>query len=205
MAGPLSDDLRERVCAAVAGGLSGRQAGKRFKVSASSVSRRRRRLRDTGSGSPDALGGDRRSERIEAHAELLLARMGAEPDTTLEEYQVALAMKTGERFALSTIWRFFDRHDITHKKRLRMRPSRIALMSPSRARPGSKVSAISIRTSWSSSTRPLPAPKWRDCGAARHAASAAGRPFPTATGSPPPLPLDCAATLSLHPCCWMVR
>jgi len=125
MADPLSDDLRERVCQAVAEGLSGRQAAKLFKVSPSSVSRWRRRLRDTGSVSPDAMGGDRRSERIEAHADILLPRMRAEPDTTLEEYQAELATKTGERFALSTIWRFFERHEITLKKRLHMPPSRI--------------------------------------------------------------------------------
>lgn len=45
MADPLSDDLRERVCQMVAEGLSGRQAAKLFKVSPSSVSRWRRRLR----------------------------------------------------------------------------------------------------------------------------------------------------------------
>lgn len=125
MADPLSDDLRERVCQAVAEGLSGRQAAKLFQVSPSSVSRWRRRLRDTGSVSPDAMGGDRRSERIEAHADILLPRMRAQPDTTLEEYQAELATKTGERFALSTIWRFFERHEITLKKRLHMLPSRI--------------------------------------------------------------------------------
>ena len=85
MADPLSDDVRERACQAVAEGLSGRQAAKRFKASASSVSRWRRRLRDTGSVSPDAMGGDRRSERIEAHGGILLGRMRADPDTTLEE------------------------------------------------------------------------------------------------------------------------
>jgi transposase len=126
MADPLSDDLRERVCEAVGEGLSGREAAKRFKISPSSVSRWRRRLHDTGSVSPDAMGGDRRSERIEAHADILLARMGSDPDTTLEEYQAELAATTGKRFALSTIWRFFERHDITLKKRPHMLPSRIA-------------------------------------------------------------------------------
>jgi transposase len=127
MADPLSDDLRERVCQAVAEGLSGHQAAKRFKVSPSSVSRWMTRLRETGSVSPDAMGGDRRSDRIEAHADVLLAWMTAEPDTTLAEYQAELEAK-GERFAQSSIWRFFDRRQITHKKRPRTPPSRIGPM-----------------------------------------------------------------------------
>jgi transposase len=119
--------FRERVYQAVARGLSGRQAAKRFKVSPSSVSRWTTRLRETGSVSPDPMGGDHRSGRIESHAEVLLARMAAEPDTTLKEYRAELETK-GERFACSSIWRFFDRHQITHKKRPRTPPSGIARM-----------------------------------------------------------------------------
>jgi len=43
MAKPLSMDLRERVLATIAGGVSGRQAAERFGVSAASVSRWRMR------------------------------------------------------------------------------------------------------------------------------------------------------------------
>ncbi len=48
MAKPLSMDLRERVLATIAGGVSGRQAADRFGVSAASVSRWRMREREQG-------------------------------------------------------------------------------------------------------------------------------------------------------------
>lgn len=54
MAKALSLDLRTRVLAAVAGGLSHRQAGERFGVSAASVSRWRAREREQGDARPKA-------------------------------------------------------------------------------------------------------------------------------------------------------
>ncbi len=120
---PISDDLRERACQALAEGLSGREVARRFSVSAASMSRWRSKLGKIGSVSAASMGGDRRSQRIEGYAELILARMHAQPDTTLEEYQ-AMLCEAGQRFALSTIWRFFKRRRVTHKKRLHMPPSR---------------------------------------------------------------------------------
>ena len=64
MSTALSLDLRVRVLAAVAGGLSHRAAGERFGVSAASVSRWRTREREQGDARPKALGGDRKSHRI---------------------------------------------------------------------------------------------------------------------------------------------
>jgi transposase len=122
---PISDDLRERACQAMAEGLSGREVGRRFAVSAASMSRWRCKQRETGQVTAEPMGGDRRSHRIEAYAELIMARMHAQPDTTLEEYQ-ALLCEAGQQFAISTIWRFFARRHITHKKRLRMPPSKSA-------------------------------------------------------------------------------
>ena len=58
MAKPISNDLRTRVCQAIAEGLSCRQAAARFKVSVSSAIRWQARLRDRGSAAPDAVGGD---------------------------------------------------------------------------------------------------------------------------------------------------
>lgn len=54
MAKALSLDLRTRVLAAVASGLSHRQAGERFDVSAASVSRWRAREREQGDPRPKA-------------------------------------------------------------------------------------------------------------------------------------------------------
>lgn len=66
MSKALSMDLRVRVLAAVSQGLSHRAAAERFEVSASSISRWRKREREQGDARPRALGGDRRSARIDA-------------------------------------------------------------------------------------------------------------------------------------------
>src|SRR5262245_31803561 len=86
----LSLALRRRVLAAVAGGLRHRRVGERFEVSAASVSRWRAREREQGDATPKALGGDRRSQHIEAHAELILSFVRERPDSTLADLRLAL-------------------------------------------------------------------------------------------------------------------
>ena len=125
MSKALSLDLRERVLAAIAGGMSGRQAALRFGISAASASRWRALQRRRGDAKPGPLGGDRRSERIETHAEAILALVDETKDMTLEELRAALADQ-GLQFGYGTLWRFFDRRGITLKKRQRMRASRSA-------------------------------------------------------------------------------
>lgn len=122
MAKALSVDLRERVMEAVASGVSGRQAALRFEVSASSVSRWRSRLTQDGEIVPRRQGGDRRSGRIEAHAETILEAVDATPDITLAELQTMLK-EAGISAGIGTIWRFFARRKITLKKRRRTPPS----------------------------------------------------------------------------------
>lgn len=125
MSKALSLDLRSRVLAAIAGGLSCRQAAQRFGVSASSAIRWRARERAQGDAKPKALGGDRRSGRIEAHAALILELVDERPDITLAELRAALAEK-GLAVGIATLWRFFERRRITPKKRRHTRPSRTA-------------------------------------------------------------------------------
>lgn len=126
MSKALSVDLRVRVLAAVAQGLSHRQAAERFGVSAASVSRWRQRQRDQGDPRPKAQGGDRRSGRIEAHGATILAVLEETPDITLDELRRRLADK-GLIFGDGTVRRFLKRHRITRKKRPRTPPSRTAL------------------------------------------------------------------------------
>ena len=92
-------------------------------MSAASVSRWRRREREQGNAKPRALGGDRRSGRIEAQAVLILELLENRPDQTIEELRRALAER-GHRFGFGTLHRFFERHGLTRKKRRRMPPSR---------------------------------------------------------------------------------
>ena len=125
MSKALSLDLRERVLAAIATGMSGRQAAERFGVSAASASRWRRLARRQGDARPGPLGGDRRSGRIESHAETVMAVFNDDPDITLEELRAALSAK-GHAFGYGTLWRFFKRRNYTLKKRPRTPRSRIA-------------------------------------------------------------------------------
>jgi transposase len=116
MSKALSIDLRIRVLAAVAAGATHREAGERFGVSAASVSRWRNREREQGDARPKALGGDRRSGRIEAHKDVVMAALGPEKDASIEEVRRSLA-EQGLAFGFGTIQRFFKRHAITRKKR----------------------------------------------------------------------------------------
>jgi transposase len=102
----LSLDLRVRVLAAVARGLSHRGAGERFGVSASSVSRWRALEREQGEARARSVGGDRKSGRIDAHKERILARLEATPDLAIEELRRALADE-GLVVGYDTIRRFF--------------------------------------------------------------------------------------------------
>jgi transposase len=123
MAKALSVDLRERVAAAVSAGASRHAAAARFGVSVSSAIRWCAQLRETGTVVPGPRGGDRRSGRIEAQAALILGLLDSKPDITLAEIQGELA-RSGVPAGIGTIWRFFERHGITRKKRRRTPPSR---------------------------------------------------------------------------------
>lgn len=125
MSKALSVDLRTRVLAAVAAGATHREAAARFGVSAASVSRWRKLEREKGDVRPGPLGGDRRSGRIEAQADLVLGLLGETPDITVEELRAALARR-GHAFGYGTLQRFFARRRITRKKRPRTPASRTA-------------------------------------------------------------------------------
>ena len=116
MSKALSLDLRVRVLAAVADGASHRAVALRFGVSAASVSRRRRRAAMQGHPGPKALGGDRRSDRIEQHREQVLGVLADQTDLTIEELRRALAGH-GLRFGFGTLHRFPVRHRMTRKKK----------------------------------------------------------------------------------------
>jgi transposase len=125
----LSDDLRERVVKAVVEeGMSRNAAAKRFGVSIPSAVRWVKRFETTGEMSPAPSGGDQRSKRIEAHRDYLLGLVRRTPDITLLEIEHRLLQAFGERFSSSVLWRFFDRHDISFKKRPRMPRSNSARM-----------------------------------------------------------------------------
>ena len=123
MARCLSVDLRERVVAAVDGGMSRRAAAERFGVSAASAVRWTQQKRLVGTVRPAPQGGDTRSRRIEAYGALIEGAVAERPDITLEELR-AMLVGHGVAVAASSLCRFFQRHGITRKKSRRMPRSR---------------------------------------------------------------------------------
>jgi transposase len=99
--------------------------GERFGVSVSSASRWSERFRQEGQLAPKPSGGDHTSHRIEAHAELILARYQQEPRIFLRELRDQLA-EQGVQTSPSGLSRFFQRHRVTRKKGRRTQLSRSA-------------------------------------------------------------------------------
>jgi transposase len=116
MTRPLSNDLRRRLVAAVDGGMTRRAAAERFGVAPSTAIKWVQQWQRTGDVDPRPQGGDKRSHRIEAHGEDILALVDEKPGLTLAEIARHLERVHGLRVALSTVWRFFDRHAVTLKK-----------------------------------------------------------------------------------------
>ncbi len=104
--------------------MSCRAAALRFGVSAASAIRWRQLFVRNGTPAAKPQGGDRRSFRIDAHAAFILDAIEARDDITLVELQALLAER-GTPVGIGTLWRFFDRHGITRKKRRPMPRSRI--------------------------------------------------------------------------------
>jgi transposase len=125
MSKALSQDLRDRVVAAIDGGLSRRGAAARFGVSVSSAIRWHQLARTHGRAVARKPGGDQRSSKTEAHHEQIMGMLEENGDITLAEIQSGLAARSVS-VGIGTLWRFFNRHRITRKKRPGTRSSRTA-------------------------------------------------------------------------------
>jgi transposase len=192
MAKSLSTDLRVRLISAVRGGMTRRAAAERFGVAAASAVRWVSEWKVTGATCAKPQGGDRRSGRIEACKDVILAAIEAQADITLVELADLLREQRGVSFAPSTIWRFLDRHDLTVKKK-HTPASRRGPTSPRGARRGSTSSLTSIRSAWSSSMKPALRPRWPASTAAPNEARAADQPSRTGIGKLRPSPAPCAS------------
>jgi len=126
MAKSLSSDLRERLISVVEGGVSRRSAARRFGVAASTAIKWVAQWRRTGDVGPRPRGGDKRSQRIEAHAGEILALVAETPDITLAEIVAHLDQAHGLQVAPSTVWRLLDRHAMTVKKNCARQRARAA-------------------------------------------------------------------------------
>jgi transposase len=114
MARAYSADMRERVIARVESGASRREAAEHYDVSASTAVIWVKCFRKTGRCAAKPRGGS--TSPLEKHANFLLALIEAQPDLTLDEIVSAMRKRriAGSRTA---IWRVFQRHKVTFKKK----------------------------------------------------------------------------------------
>ena len=110
---PYSQDLRERVVAAVAEGKTRHAAAAQFKISASSAIRWVQRWQATGEVAAKPTGGS--TSPLEQHEAELLALAQERPDLTLDEFCVVLRSREIMTSRVS-VCRFFGRHKLSFKK-----------------------------------------------------------------------------------------
>src|ERR1700692_4661372 len=115
MAKGYSKDLRARAVALVEDGESRREAARVLGLGASTAIRWIERWATTGSVAALPGTGHCRSP-LEAHRQWLLDLVAAEPDLTLEEIRTRLKSEKRLKTGTTSVWRFYERHDITFKK-----------------------------------------------------------------------------------------
>jgi transposase len=114
MTRPLSNDLRERVVAAVGSGMSCRSVATRFGVAVSSVVKWSQRHRTTGSVMPAKMGGHRK-RLLEPHRAFIVERIEQTPPLTLHGLKAELAAR-GVKISHNAVWLFLHREGLRFKK-----------------------------------------------------------------------------------------
>lgn len=110
----LSNDLRERVVAAVLGGESCRLVAARFGVAVSSVVKWSQRHRATGSVAPGKMGGHRKRV-LEPHRAFIVERINQTPHLSLHRLKDELAGR-GVKVSHNAVWLFLRREGLRFKK-----------------------------------------------------------------------------------------
>jgi len=126
-----SADIRMRVIARVEGGTSRREAAEQLDISPSAAVKWVKCFHETGSCAAKPRGGSR--SPLEVHAPWLLTRIEEQPDLTLDEV-VSAMHKHGIAGSRTAVWSFFERHNISFKKK----PARRGAGSPGRG-PGTSM------------------------------------------------------------------
>jgi putative transposase len=117
MTRPYSQDLRERVVAAVERqGFSRNQAAARFGVAVSTAVHWVRRYRSTGSLAPSQIGGYKPKTLRGEHAEWLVSRC-REKDFTLSQLVVELQQERGLKVDRHSVWEFVHAEGLSFKKK----------------------------------------------------------------------------------------
>ncbi len=115
MGAPHSLDLRKRVVAAVAAGMSRKAAAERFQVSHSSAIRWTRRAKETGSPAALPMGG-RKPFKLAKEEGWIRKRIAEKPDITGRELLAELNRR-GVEVTYYGVWNFLDRSGLTFKKK----------------------------------------------------------------------------------------
>jgi transposase len=111
---PYSQDLRERVVAAVSGGKTRHAVAAQFAVSVSSAVRWVQRWQASGEVAAKPTGGS--ISPLEQHEGELRALVAEQADLTLDEY-CAVLRERGIATSRVSLHRFFERHELSFKKK----------------------------------------------------------------------------------------
>ncbi len=112
-----SQDLRDRVLAAVDGGGAVYRMADIFGVSVSYIYKALSRRRLTGDSGPNRNRGHRPRKLTPGQERALAARIAAEPDITLVRLQDWLLREQGVRLSNGAIWVAVDRLGLSFKKK----------------------------------------------------------------------------------------
>lgn len=114
MGKPYSDDLRDRVVAAMACGRSCREVGEAFNLAPSTAGNWYRRYQATRSYAARPMGGDRRS-KLAGEARWIADRLDEARGLTLVELRGELAERD-IAVSYTSVWRIVRRLGLRHKK-----------------------------------------------------------------------------------------
>jgi transposase len=158
MGAAYSQDLRERVMAAVDGGLGVYSAAPMFRVSVSYIYKALGRRRATGDVTAHKSGGGPKP-KLAAYDEALRAQVAQKADITLVELQAWLANDRAVKVSVGCLWARVRHLGLTLKKSRNAPQSRTAPTLPKRASNGGRSKPNGERTTWSLSTKPAHRPK----------------------------------------------
>jgi transposase len=111
-----SQDLRDRVLAAVEHGFSAREVGEQFQVSPSYVIKARQRLERTGERSARPQCSHTPCKLSEHQHEAIRAQVAAKPDATMAELRAWVLREQGVSISLASMWTTLSRLGLTLKK-----------------------------------------------------------------------------------------
>ena len=140
MGKPYSQDLRERVIAAVDAGTGAYVAAPLFRVSVSYIYKALIRRRITGEVTARRSGGGPKP-KLAPHDDALRERIAAEPDITLAELQAWLLAERKVKVSVGCLWNRLNFLKLSLKKSRSELPSRIGQMWPKRGMSGVRARA----------------------------------------------------------------